>query len=133
MLSCQAILWLVAAIGLAVFAVGWGSRQAVRHRHHSRCPQGIGHSDVPRSACRCPYPGVPAFLYCSCRARGLAILVVAFVAEAVVSGVVLWPNATLTDLRVGVSIAITIELVAMVVLGIAAWMRIRELVVALAP
>lgn len=60
---------------------------------------------------------------------GLAVLVAAFIAYAVMAGLVFGSNLSLTGVRVGPSVVIGIQFVAVVVLGMAVWTRLRELTV----
>ncbi|HVB44465.1 MAG TPA: hypothetical protein VNF47_17440 [Streptosporangiaceae bacterium] len=129
----HAILWLVAASGLLILAVGFGFTPEISNK------------GVAITAGILEAVGVAVLLGALAAARtqrylfsravsmvlaGLVILAVSFAAAAVVAGVVFGPGATLTGIRVGLPIAITFELVAVAVLGLAAWMRLRELVVA---
>jgi hypothetical protein len=126
----QSIIWLVAAIGLAVLAVGWGLTPTSAGIGIAAGVLGavgiaivLGGLASARVLGYLPSRAVPAVL------AGLAALVVAFAAEAVVAGILFGSSATLTDLRVSVPVALTIELIAVASLGIAAWLRIAELVV----
>ncbi len=126
----QSVLWLVAATGLAVLAVGWGftpTSAGIGITAGVLGAAGIGLVLAALAAGRVlgylPSRAVPAVL------AGLAALVFAFAAEALVSHIVFGPGATLTDLRVSIPIALTIALIAVASLGIAAWQRIEELVV----
>lgn len=58
---------------------------------------------------------------------GLGLLAGSGAAVAVVGGLVFGPDVTLTGIRAGMPIAIAIQLAAVAVLGLAAWIRVREL------
>jgi hypothetical protein len=126
----QAALWLGAACGVFVLAVGFGFSP------------GFGDKGVAIAEGVLEATGVAVLLAFLAAARmrgylqsravpvvlvGLALLSAAFAATAVVAGLVLGPDATLTGLRVGGSIRYAIELAAVVALGLAAWTRVREL------
>lgn len=122
----QADLWLAAAIGLFVLAIGYGFTAA-----SSRGPgiaagllQAVGIAAlagalaVARTRQMLHSRPVPVILV------GLALLAISFLAYAVVAGLAF---ATLTALGVGLSIVTAVELAAVVALGLAAWTRVREL------
>jgi hypothetical protein len=132
----QAMLWLVAAGGLLVLAVGYGFTQNVTN-------SGVGIAAGALEAV-----GVAVLLGSLAVARaegylhglavlgvlaGLAVLFAAFAAIAVVAAVVFGPGVTLTGIGVGVSIAIGLQLLAGIVLGLAAWERLRQLELAQLP
>lgn len=122
----QADLWLAAAIGLFVLAIGYGFTAA-----SSRGPgiaagllQAVGLAAlagalaVARTRQMLHSRPVPVILV------GLALLAISFLAYAVVAGLAF---ATLTALGVGLSIVTAVELAAVAALGLAAWTRVREL------
>jgi hypothetical protein len=123
----QAELWLAAAIGLFVLAIGYGFTSAAGSRGPGIAAglleaAGLavltGALVAARSRGRLgarPVPGVLA---------GLALLAASFLAGAIVAGLAL---GTLTALGAGLAVIAAIELAAFVVLGLAAWTRIREL------
>jgi len=57
---------------------------------------------------------------------GLGLLAGAGAAIALVGGLVFGADVTLTGIRIGMSIAIAIQLAAIAVLGLAGWIRVRE-------
>lgn len=61
---------------------------------------------------------------------GLGVLAAAFVVSAVVAGLVFTSQGTLKGLRIGVSITGTVTCAGVVLLGIAAWLRVGQIVVA---
>jgi hypothetical protein len=122
----QADLWLAAAIGLFVLAIGYGFTAA-----SSRGPgiaagllQAVGIAALAgalaaaRTRQMLHSRPVPVIVV------GLALLAISFLAYAVVAGLAF---ATLTALGVGLSIVTAVELAAVVALGLAAWTRVREL------
>jgi hypothetical protein len=123
----QAELWLAAAVGVFVFAIGYGFTSAAGSRGPGVAAgileaAGVGvlagslvaarERGYPRDR---PVPGVFA---------GLALLAMSFLAAAVVAGLGL---GTLTALAAGLAVTAALELAAVVVLGLAAWTRVREL------
>lgn len=58
---------------------------------------------------------------------GLGMLACSGAAVAVVGGLVFGVDVAFTGIRIGMSIAIAIQLAAVAVLGLAGWIRIREL------
>ncbi len=132
----QGMLWLLAASGLFVLAIGSGFTPDF-------ISKGIGITAGVVEAVgvailfgalagawaqgSLPSRAAPVML------AGLASLAVAFAAAAAVSAVVFGPNATLAGLRAGVSIAVATEMIAVAVLGLAAWARVREVAVAPMP
>jgi hypothetical protein len=123
----QAELWLAAAVGLFVFAIGYGFTSAA----NSRGP-GIA-AGLLEAAGMAVLAGslVAARARGSLRSRpvpgtlaGLALLAASFLAAAIVAGLA---PGTLTALGAGLAVIAAIELAAAVVLGLAAWTRVREL------
>ena len=128
----QAVLWLAAATGLLLVAIGYSLSPGLSGQGvgiTSGVLQAVGIGAVLAAVAAAPplrrllSRSVPIVL------AGLATLTAAFVAFAIVAGLVLGPNLSLTGLRVGYSIAIGIELLAVGALGVAAWQRVRELAV----
>jgi len=123
----RAELWLAAAVGLLVLAIGYGFTSAAGSRGPGIAAgileaAGVGILAGSLVAARergyarsRPVPSVLA---------GLALLAISFLAAAVVAGLA---PATLTALGAGLAVAAAIELAAVVVLGLAAWTRVREL------
>ena len=125
-----AVLWLAAAGGVAVFAVGTGFTPDVTSKGAGitfGILQALGVAIVFGALAAAPARGrllshaLPLVL------AGLAVLAAAYLAFAVMAGVVFGSGFSVTGLRVGYSIAIGIQLAAVGVLGWAAWNRVREL------
>jgi hypothetical protein len=123
----QAELWLAAAVGLFVLAIGYGFSSAASSRGPGIAAGlleavGIavlaGTVAVARSRGLLHAPPVPAAL------AGLALLAVSFLAAAVVAGLAF---GTLTALAAGLTVVTAVELAGVVALGVAAWTRVREL------
>ncbi len=122
----QAGLWLAAAIGLFILAIGYGATSA-----SGRGPgiaaglleaAGIAMLAGSIAAARSrgllrsrPVPGV---------LTGLALLAVSFLAAAIVAGLAL---GTLPALGAGLAVATAVELAGVAALGLAAWTRLRGL------
>jgi len=122
----QADLWLAAAIGLFVLAIGYGFTSAAS--------EGAG---IAAGILQAAGIGVLAGSMAAARSRGLlrahpvpsvivglVILAVSFLAAAIVAGLTL---STLTALGAGLTVITAIELAGIVSLGLAAWTRLREL------
>ena len=122
----QADLWLAAAIGLFVLAIGYGFTSAAS--------EGAG---IAAGILQAAGLGVLAGSMAAARSRGLlhahpvpsvivglVILAVSFLAAAIVAGLTL---STLTALGAGLTVITAIELAGIVALGLAAWTRLREL------
>jgi hypothetical protein len=120
-------LWLATAVGLFVLAIGYGLTAAA----NSRGPAVVaglleaigvavlaGSVAAARSRGWLRGPSVPAVL------AGLFLLSAAFLAAAIVAGLAL---GDLSAQGVGLGIVAALELGAFVVLGLAAWTRLREL------
>ena len=127
----QAPIWLGAAMGLLILAVGAGLPTSINNRGQSVASGvlmavGIGILAgallVARSDRLLLTRPIPVLLL------GLGILTVAFLADAIVAGIVFGPNGTLTGLRIGVSLATAIEAAGVIVLALAAWLRLGDLV-----
>lgn len=123
----QADLWLAAAIGLFVLAIGYGFTSAAGSRGPGIAAgllQAVGVAAlagavaVARTRKMLHSRPVPVIL------AGLVLLAISFLADAVVAGLAF---ATLTALGVGLSIVTAVELGAVAALGLAAWTRVREL------
>jgi hypothetical protein len=123
----QAELWLAAAVGLFVLAIGYGFSSAASSRGPGIAAGlleavGIGVLAGTVAAARSrgllhSHP-VPAVL------AGLALLAVSFLADAVVAGLAF---GTLTGLGAGLTVVTAVELAGIIALGVAAWTRVREL------
>ncbi len=123
----QADLWLVAAIGLFVLAIGYGLTSAADSRG-SGIAAGLleaigvavlaGMVAAARSRGLLPARSVLGVL------AGLALLAVSFLAAAIVAGLAF---GTLTALGAALAVVAAVELVGVAALGLAAWTRVREL------
>jgi hypothetical protein len=123
----QAQLWLTAAVGLFIFAIGYGFTSAANSRGPGIAAgllEAAGLAVLAGSLFAArgrgylqsrPVPGALA---------GLALLAASFLAAAIVAGLAL---GTLTALGVGLAVIAALELAAAVVLGLAAWTRVHEL------
>jgi hypothetical protein len=123
----QADLWLAAAVGLFALSIGYGFTSAVGRTGPGIAAgllQAIGVAALAASVAAArsrqmlnsrPVPGVLA---------GLALLAISFLASAIVAGLAF---GTVTALGVGLTVVTTVELAAVLSLGLAAWARVREL------
>ena len=123
----QAELWLAAAVGLFVLAIGYGFSSAASSRGPGIAAgllEAIGIAVLAGTVAAARSRGllhshpVPAVL------AGLALLAVSFLADAVVAGLAF---GTLTGLGAGLTVVTAVELAGIVALGVAAWARVREL------
>ena len=123
----QADLWLAAAIGLFVLAIGYGLGSAASSRGPGIAAGLLEAAGVAvlagsvavarsRELLRSrPVPGVLA---------GLALLAVSFLVAAIVAGLAF---GTLTALGASLAVVTAIELAGVAVLGVAAWTQVRAL------
>jgi hypothetical protein len=123
----QADLWLAAAIGLFVLAIGYGLTSAGVSRGAGIAAGLLGAVGVAvlagsvaaaRSRGLLRSRPVPSAL------TGLALLTVSFLAAAIVAGLAF---GTLTALGAGLAVVTAVELAGVAALGLAAWTRVREL------
>ena len=122
----QADLWLAAALGLFVLAIGYGSTSAPGRALGIAAglleAVGVavlaGAIAAARSRGRLRSRPVPSTL------TGLALLAVSFLAAAVVAGLAF---GTLTARGAGLAVVTAVELAGVAALGLAAWTRVREL------
>ena len=122
----QADLWLVAAVGLFVLAIGYGFTSAASEGAGIAAGilQAVGVAVLAgamasaRSRGRLRAHPVPSVI------AGLVILAASFLAAAIVAGL---SFSTLTALGAGLTVVTAVELAGVVVLGLAAWTRVREL------
>jgi hypothetical protein len=123
----QAELWLAAAIGLFVLAIGYGLTSAGDSRGPGIAAGLLGAAGVAvlagmvaaaRSRGLLRSRPVPSVL------TGLVLLTVSFLAAAIVAGLAF---DTLTALGAGLAVVAAIELAGATALGLAAWTRLREL------
>jgi hypothetical protein len=123
----QADLWLAAALGLFVLAIGYGFTSAAGSRGPGIAAgllQAVGVAVLAGAVASArsrgmlrsrPVPGALA---------GLVLLAVSFLAAAIVAGLAF---GTLTALGAGLAAVTAIELAGVAALGVAAWTRVREL------
>lgn len=129
----QAALWLGASAGLLLFAVGSGFNVDVTN-------QGLG---VASGVIEAFGIGTLTMVLATARNQrllqtrpvpivigGLGVVALFFLGTAVVAGVVFGPNPSINGLRVGIALVTTLEFVGVAVLGLAAWTRVNEIVVA---
>jgi len=123
----QADLWLAAAIGLFVLAIGWGFTSAASSRGPGIAAgllqaAGVavlaGSVAAARSRRLLRSRAVPSVV------AGLALLAASFFAAAIVAGLAF---GTLTALGAGLAVVTAVELAGVAVLGVAAWAQVREL------
>jgi len=123
----QADLWLAAALGLFVLAIGYGFTSAAGSRGPGIAAgllQAVGVALVAGAMASARSRGmlhsrpVPGAL------SGLVLLAVSFLAAAIVAGLAF---GTLTALGAGLAAVTAIELAGVAALGVAAWTRVREL------
>jgi len=123
----QAELWLAAAVGLFVLAIGYGFSSAASSRGPGIAAgllEAIGIAVLAGTVAAARSRGllhshpVPAVL------AGLALLAASFLADAVVAGLAF---GTLTGLGAGLTVVTAVELAGIIALGVAAWTRVREL------
>ena len=123
----QADLWLAAAIGLFVLAIGYGLTSAVGSRGAGvvagvLAAAGVavlaGSVAAARSRGLLRSRPVPSVL------AGLALLALSFLAAGIVAGLAF---GTLTALGAGLAVVAAVELAGVTFLGLAAWTRVREL------
>jgi hypothetical protein len=123
----QADLWLAAAVGLFLLAIGYGITSAGGSEgpgiaagvlEAAGAATLAGSVAAARSRQLLDSRPVPSVLI------GLVLLAISFLAYAIVSGL---DFSTLAALGVSFTIIIAIELAGIVALGLAAWTRVREL------
>lgn len=123
----QAELWLAAAVGLFVLAIGYGFSSAASSRGPGIAAgllEAIGIAVLAGTVAAARSRGllrshpVPAVV------AGLALLTASFLADAVVAGLAF---GTLTGLGAGLTVVTAVELAGIIALGVAAWTRVREL------
>ena len=123
----QADLWLAAAVGLFVLAIGYGLNSF----------PGSGGTGVAAGLLEATGVAVLAMSVAAARSRGLlrsrpvpgvliglALLTLAFLAAAIVAGLAF---GTLAALGAGLAVVTAVELAGVAALGLSAWARVREL------
>ena len=123
----QADLWLTAAIGLFVLAIGYGFTAAASSRGPGIAAgllEAAGLAVVAASVAAARSRGLLSSRPVPSALTGLALLAVSFLAAAIVAGVAF---GTLTGLGAGLAVVTAFELAGVAALGLAAWTRLREL------
>ncbi len=123
----QAELWLLAAIGLFVLAIGYGFTSAADSRGPGIAAgllEAVGVAVLAGSVAAARSRGLLRSRPAVSVLAGLALLAVSFLAAAVVADL---DFGTLTALGAGLAIVTAVELAGVVALGLAAWTRVREL------
>lgn len=123
----QADLWLAAAIGLFVLAIGYGFTSAADSRGPGIAAgllQAIGIGVLAGTLAAARQRGVLSSRPVPSVLAGLALLAISFLAAAIVAGLAF---NTLTALGAGLTVVTAVELAAIVALGLSAWTRVREL------
>lgn len=123
----QADLWLAAAIGLFVLAIGYGFSSAAGSTGPGIAAglfQAIGLAVLAGSVAVARSRRILNSRPVLAVLAGLGLLALSFLAYAIVAGLAF---GTLTALGAGLTAVTAIELAAVVALGLAAWTRVREL------
>ncbi len=124
-------LWLVVAGGLLLFAIGSGFTLDPTDRATGIAKgvlQASGAAGVGAAIAIARSKGYLTSRSARDAMTGIGLLAAANVAVAVVAGLVFGSGLTLNGIRIGMSIATAILLVAGATLGVAAWARVREIV-----
>ncbi|HEY7260634.1 MAG TPA: hypothetical protein VH589_04015 [Trebonia sp.] len=120
-------LWLLAAIGLFVLAIGWGFTSASGSRGPGIAAgllQAVGVAVLAGSLAAARSRGHLSARPVLAVLAGLALLAISFLAAAIVAGL---SFSSLTALGAALTIVTAVELAGIVALGLAAWTRVREL------
>jgi hypothetical protein len=123
----QADLWLAAAVGLFVLAIGYGFTSAAGSTGPGIAAgllQAAGIAVLAWSVTAAGSRGLLRSRPVPYALAGLALLAVSFIAVAIVAGLAF---GTLTARGVGLAVVTAVELAGVVALGLAAWTRVREL------
>ncbi len=123
----QADLWLAAAIGLFVLAIGYGFSSAAASRGPGIAAgvlQAAGVAVLAGSVAAAQSRGLLRSRLVRGVFTGLALLAVSFLAAAIVAGLAF---GTFTALGAGLALVTAVELAGVAVLGVAAWTKVREL------
>ncbi|MGH9122246.1 MAG: hypothetical protein ACRDYC_09940 [Acidimicrobiales bacterium] len=124
-------LWLVAAGGLALLAVGTGINIDVTDQGTgiaSGILEALGVGLVAAALFEARSKGMLRSRPTWIAVEGLAATTLGFLAATVVAAVVFKPNPSLTGVRVGLAITYALLALGLAVLALAAWMRVGELV-----
>ena len=123
----RADLWLAAAIGLFVLAIGYGLTSAAGSRGPGIAAgllEAVGVAALAGSVAAARSRGLLRSRPVPSALTGLALLAVSFLAAAIVAGLAF---GTLTALGAGLAAVTAVELAGVVALGLAAWSQVREL------
>lgn len=122
----QADLWLAAAIGLFILAIGYGAASASGRAAGivAGLLQAVGLAVLAGSIAAARSRGLLRTRPVPTALTGLVLLAVSFLAAAVVAGLAF---GTLSALGAGLAVVTAVELAGIVALGLAAWTRLREL------
>ena len=123
----QADLWLAAALGLFVLAIGYGFTSAAGSRGPAIAAgllQAVGVAVLAGAVASARSRGLLRSRPVPGALTGLALLAVSFLAAAIVAG---FAFSTLTALGAGLAAVTAIELAGVAALGLAAWTRVHEL------
>jgi hypothetical protein len=123
----QADLWLAAAIGLFILAIGYGFTSAASSRGPGIAAgllEAAGVAALAWSVGAARSRGLLHSRPVSSALTGLGLLAVSFLAAAVVAGLAF---GTLSAMGTGLAVVTAVELAGVVALGLAAWTRVREL------
>jgi hypothetical protein len=123
----QADLWLAAAIGLFVLAIGYGLTSAAGSRGPGITAgllEAVGVAALAGSVAAARSRGLLRSRPVPSALTGLALLAVSFLAAAIVAGLAF---GTLTALGAGLAVVTAVELAGVAALGLAAWTQVREL------
>jgi len=123
----QADLWLAAAIGLFILAIGYGFTSAASSRGPGIAAgllEAAGVAALAWSVAAARSRGLLHSRPVSSALTGLGLLAVSFLAAAVVAGLAF---GTLSAMGTGLAVVTAVELAGVVALGLAAWTRVREL------
>jgi hypothetical protein len=122
----QADLWLAAAVGLFVLAIGYGFTSAASEGAGIAAGilQAVGVAVLAGSLASARSRGLLRARPVPSVITGLVLLAVSFLAAGVVAGL---SFSTLSALGAGLTVVTAVELAGIVALGLAAWTRVREL------
>jgi hypothetical protein len=123
----QADLWLTAAIGLFVVAIGYGLSSAAGSRGPGIAAgllEAAGIAALAWSVDAAQSRGLLRSRPVSCVLVGLSLLTLSFLAAAIVAGL---GFGTLKALGAGLAVITAIELAGVAALGLEAWTQVREL------
>jgi hypothetical protein len=122
----QADLWLAAAIGLFVLAIGYGLTSAAGRGTGIAAGllEAVGVAVLAGAVASARSRGLLRSRPVSSALFGLALLTLSFLAAAIVAGLAF---GTLPALGAGLAVVTAGELAAVAALGLAAWTRVREL------